>query len=131
MKRLCIVCEGETEANFVDNCLGPYLAERSDFSVYAPVLKAPSGRHRGGHVSVDRLAEFVCCQYFQADRVTTLVDYYGFENIQGRNKTELEADILQAVKRRSERVNPLYVMPYVQMHEFEGRCFQIPTLSLC
>ena len=55
MIRVCIICEGLTEVEFVNHCLEPYLRP-SGVSAYCTVLSAKSGRHRGGNVTVDRLA---------------------------------------------------------------------------
>lgn len=54
MIRVCIVCEGQTEVAFVRNSLVPHLL---DFGVqaYPSILQAPSGKHRGGRVTVERL----------------------------------------------------------------------------
>ena len=49
MMRVCIVCEGATEANFVKECLSPHLADRGVYA-YASILQAPSGNHKGGRV---------------------------------------------------------------------------------
>lgn len=123
MKRVCIVCEGPTEVQFVENCLAPYLLTTGNLLVRPEVLRAPSGRHAGGHVSVDRVGRFIAYQYYRTDRITTLVDYYGFENVEGRDKGELEQAILAAACKSSDRINPQFVRPYVQMHEFEGLLF--------
>lgn len=55
MMRVCIVCEGATEANFVKECLSPHLADRGVY-VYASILQAPSGNHKGGRVTVEQAA---------------------------------------------------------------------------
>lgn len=54
MTRLCVVCEGPTEANFVQQCLAQHLAVHGVYA-YASIIKAPSGRHKGGRVTVERL----------------------------------------------------------------------------
>ena len=105
MIRVCIVCEGPTEAEFVNRCLEPYLRP-SGVSVYGTVLSARSGRHRGGRVTVDRLAQKISLHYSEADRVSTLVDFYGFQDRAGRTRAQLEADIA-ADMLRDERKKPL------------------------
>jgi hypothetical protein len=79
MIRVCIICEGPTEVEFVNRCLEPYLRP-SGVSAYGTVLSARSGRHRGGRVTVDRLAKKISLHYSEADRVSTLVDFYGFQD---------------------------------------------------
>ena len=126
MMRVCIVCEGPTEVAFVNRCLAPYL-QTSGISAYGCLLSARSGRHRGGRVTVDRLAQKISLHYSEADRVTTLVDFYGFQDRCGRGRAQLEADIAAAARAVTTGYDPRFVLPYVQMHEFEGLLFTSPT----
>ncbi|MFM2058276.1 MAG: hypothetical protein RLY71_2661 [Pseudomonadota bacterium] len=122
MKRVCIVCEGPTEVEFVRSCLAPYLIS-ANVLAFPSLLQAPSGRHRGGRVTVERLVRFMSHQYHEADRLTTLVDFYGFQDRDGRSRTELETAILDGVAQRTTGFDARFVLPYVQMHEFEGLLF--------
>lgn len=122
MRRICIVCEGITEVEFVRQCLSPYLLDAGVYA-YPSLLQAPSGRHRGGRVTVERLVNFMSHQYHEADRLTTLVDLYGFQDRADRGCVELETAILDGVARRTDRFDPRFVRPYVQRHEFEGLLF--------
>ncbi|KYO55312.1 DUF4276 family protein (plasmid) [Tistrella mobilis] len=54
MNRVCIVCEGATEVEFVKGCLAPHLMDHG-VSACPFILRAPSGGHRGGRVSVEGL----------------------------------------------------------------------------
>ena len=58
MIRVCIVCEGQTEVAFVRNCRVSHLL---GFGVqaYPSILRAPSGKHRGGRGTVERLVNFM------------------------------------------------------------------------
>jgi hypothetical protein len=125
MIRVCIICEGPTEVEFVNRCLEPYLRP-SGISAYGTVLSAKSGRHRGGNLTVGRLAKKISLLYSEADRVTTLVDFYGFKDRKGRSRAELEAAILSGVASSTRGYDPRFVLPYVQMHEFEGLLFTDP-----
>lgn len=123
MIRVCIVCEGATEVEFVKSCLIPHLLNYG-VNAYPAIVQAPSGRHRGGRVTVERLARFISHEYHAADRLTTLVDFYGFQDVNGRTRQELERDILVGVARHTSVCDPhRFVCPYVQMHEFEGLLF--------
>jgi hypothetical protein len=126
MIRVCIICEGPTEVEFDNRCLEPYLRP-SGVSAYGTVLSARSGRHRGGRVTVDRLAKKISLHYSEADRVSTLVDFYGFQDRVGRTRTQLEADIAAAAQAITTGYDARYVLPYVQMHEFEGLLFTNPA----
>ena len=126
MIRVCIVCEGQTEVEFVKNCLAPYLLSH-EVLAFPSLLQSPSGNHRGGRVTVERLVKFISHQYHQTDRITTLVDFYGFQDRAGRTRAQLEADIAAAARDITTGYDPRYVLPYVQMHEFEGLLFTNPT----
>lgn len=127
MIKVCVVCEGSTEVDFVNCCLEPYLRP-SGVSAYGTILSAKSGRHRGGRVTVDRLASKISLHYSQGHRVTALVDFYGFQDRAERNRDQLEADIAAAAARAiTKNYDPRYVLPYVQMHEFEGLLFTNPA----
>ncbi|MEI6110370.1 MAG: DUF4276 family protein [Cyanobium sp. ELA712] len=125
MIRVCIICEGSTEVEFVNRCLEPYLRP-SGISAYGTILSAKLKRHRGGRVTVDRLATKISLHYREADRVTTLVDFYGFQDRGGRSRAELEADILAGAARVTTGYDARFVLPYVQMYEFEGLLFTDP-----
>lgn len=125
MIRVCIVCEGQTEVEFVKNCLAPYLLNHQ-VQAFPSLLQSPSGNHRGGRVTVERLVRFMSHQYHQTDRITTLVDFYGFQDRNGRNRDQLEADIRTGVAASTTGYDARFVLPYVQMHEFEGLLFTDP-----
>jgi len=123
--RVCVVCEGPTEVQFVMSCLAPYLLH-SNVLAFPSLLQAPSGGHRGGRVTVERLVRFMSHQYHQTDRITTLVDFYGFQDRKDRSRTQLESDILAGIAHSTTRYDPRFVLPYVQMYEFEGLLFTDP-----
>jgi len=122
MIRVCIVCEGATEVEFVKSCIAPHL-QNNGVNAYPAIVQAPSGQHRGGRVTVERLARFMSHEYHAADRLTTLVDFYGFQDADGRSKEALEQAIVDGVAARTTGFDPRFVRPYVQMHEFEGLLF--------
>jgi hypothetical protein len=122
MIRVCIVCEGATEVEFVKSCLTPHLLAFG-VNAYPAIVQAPSGRHRGGRVTVERLARFISHEYRAADRLTTLVDFYGFQDTEGRTRQALEQAIVDGVARLTTGFDPRFVRPYVQMDEFEGLLF--------
>ena len=125
MIRVCIICEGPTEVGFVNRCLEPYLRP-GGISAYGTILSAKSRRHPGGRVTVGRLANKISLHYSEADRVTTLVDFYGFQDRGGRSRAELEAAILAGAARVTTGYDARFVLPYVQMYEFEGLLFTDP-----
>lgn len=74
-------------------------------------------------MTIERLAKHMVHEYHACDRVTTLVDFYGFQDRNDRTRAELEAAILAEAVRRSPGLETRYVLPYVQMHEFEALLF--------
>ncbi|MGO6718522.1 DUF4276 family protein [Rhizobium ruizarguesonis] len=122
MKRVCVVCEGATEVQFVLDCVGPYLID-SNIHAYPTLLQAPSGNHRGGRVTVDRLARFISHQYDECDYITTFVDFYGFQDANGRTRAQLETAILDELLVKRPGIDRRFVLPYLQMHEFEALLF--------
>jgi len=122
MIRVCIVCEGQTEVEFIKSCVTPYLLNH-DVDAYPSLLRAPSGRHRGGRVTVERLVNFISHEYYAADRLTTLVDFYGFQDAQGRTRQQLEQAIVAGVAKQTTGFDFRFVRPYVQMYEFEALLF--------
>ena len=115
MVRLAVVVEGETEGDFVDQVLAPYLLE---WDVYSKPTSL------GGRISVERVANRVSELFPSFDFVTSLVDFYGFRDKGTRTAEQLEQDIVQGADRR---LRPNWdrrrVIPYVQLHEFEGLLF--------
>ncbi len=125
MIRICIVCEGQTEVQFVISCLAPYLLQKN-ISAFPILLQSRAGNQRGGRVTVERLVNLISKQYRHADRVTTLVDYYGFQDRQGRSSQQIAQAIHDGVAQQIKDYNEQRVLPYLQMHEFEGLLFSEP-----
>jgi hypothetical protein len=123
MIRLCVICEGPTEAEFVKQVLYPHLLQIGILT-RGSILQARSGSGKGGRVTVERVAEMIRNEYPDSDRITTFVDFYGFKDRLGRNRARLESDIMAATQTFiGKRFNDAYVLPYVQMHEFEALLF--------
>ncbi|MEI7188731.1 DUF4276 family protein [Dickeya dianthicola] len=122
MTRICIVCEGPTEVEFIQQCIEPHLRDYGKY-VYPSIIQSPSGRGRGGRVTVERLASHMHREYYSTDRITSLVDFYGFQRSVGRSKQQLESDILSQICNLNPRVVRGFILPYVQMYEFEGILF--------
>ena len=115
MIRLGMVVEGETEEAFVQAILAPHLA---GFGVLATAIPL-----RGG-VSVDRLVTEMAHLTHSFNVVTTMVDFYGFQNRPEEAKTpnDLERLIDKALESRGVEIGDR-AFSYVQMHEFEALLF--------
>ena len=123
MKRLSIICEGQTERAFVEKLLVPHL-QALKIEAHATTLTIGPKQQRGGNVSVPRLAKRIRNVYHNVHFITTLVDYYGFKDVNGRPKAQLEQTILNEAQTLITRNFEAYrVRPYVQMYEFEALLF--------
>ena len=67
--------------------------------------------------------------FWSYDRVTSLVDFYGFRDKEKVTRDELETRIHEQVSLRIKRNwDKSRVFPYVQQYEFEGLLFSDVTV---
>ena len=117
MVRLAISVEGPTEERFIKMVMVPYLQQKEIYAIPFTLGRA------GGNVSFRRISKDLNNLAGSFDKVTTLYDFYGFrDKAAGDDKTSLEQKIVECVAR------PLRgkIIPYIQMHEFEGILFSSP-----
>lgn len=129
MKRVIIICEGETEREFCQNVLAPHLIHHN-IHIQAPLIK----KIMGGIVKWDVLKKEIETHLQEPNViVTTFIDYYGlyqkysFPNWEDAEKIadkNTRMDFLENAMRDSisETVRHRYI-PYLQLHEFEGLLF--------
>ena len=122
MIRLAISVEGSTEEEFSKELLAGHL--RLHGIEAQPVLlgRARGRGEGGGNVSVGRLSAEMAYLYRSFDAVTSLVDFYGFQDKRDKTAEMLEALIQREIQRRIGWHHNR-VLPYVQKHEFEGLLF--------
>ena len=141
MSRVVVVCEGETEEEFVRDVMAPGFY---GVGLYLePQMVETSPGHRGGALNYDRVKLHLrntLCQK-SAPVVTTLLDLYkldkrfpGFEQSKaipdlGQKlellRRELHSDVVAAAGCQPERF-----IPYIQPYEFEALLFSdVPTLT--
>lgn len=133
-KRVVVVCEGETEEEFVRDVLAPGFY---GLGLYLePQMVETSPGHRGGALNYDRVKLHLrntLCQK-SAPVVTTLLDFYkldkrfpGFERSKAISdlgqkldllRRELHSDVVAAAGCQPERF-----IPYIQPYEFEALLF--------
>jgi hypothetical protein len=142
MSRLVVVCEGETEEEFVRDVLAPGLVGLGLYLEWQMVDTSPG--HRGGALNYDRVKPHLrnVLRQKSAPVVTTLFDLYkldkrfpGFDKSQGLPdlgqrlevlRRELHADVVAAAECKPERF-----IPYIQPYEFEALLFSdVAALSL-
>lgn len=129
MKRVIIICEGETEREFCKNVLAAHLIHH-DIYIQAPLIK----RSMGGVVRWTILKKEIETYLLEPNViVSTLIDYYGlyrkhdFPNwVEGEkiNDKNERMDFFElAMKNAIEDTIKHRFIPYLQLHEFEGLLF--------
>lgn len=129
MRAIYIICEGQTEEEFVNTMLRPYFNIHQIYDVRA-ILMTTSKGHKGGDIKYDRL-KFNIVKLLQREQdilVTTFIDFFRLKNdfpqfnvaLNKNNKVERVAFLEQAL---SEAINNPRFVPYIQLHEFEGLLF--------
>ncbi len=130
MKRVIIICEGETEQEFCKKILAPFFW-KEDISIHNPRIK----KSMGGIVFWKVLKKDIL-NHLKNDPtafVTTFIDYYGLQKKHSfPNWSEAEAEreknrrmeLLEKGMKHDigEAYNSRFI-PYVQLHEFEGLLF--------
>lgn len=101
-----IICEGKTESYFVKLVLGKYF---SKFNIFLKLYDL------GGNVTTEKIVKYL--KRSKSTIKTTLVDFYGYKNSNGKSADELETEI------SSYFCGNFYIFPYIQMHEIEALWF--------
>lgn len=131
MKRLCFVIEGQTEQEFVNTVLRPWLNGHSIYDI-TPVLIKTSKHGRGGHVNAQHLLNTINGLLKESSDkqlvVTTLVDFFRIpDNMPGYDdamkKVGTSSQVMALEEALSNTVNDWRFVPYIQRHEFESLLF--------
>ena len=141
MKRVCIVCEGQTEETFVRDVLAPAFYHL-DLNLIPEMVETSPG-HKGGALKYDRVKRHLrnTLRQSSAPVVTTLFDLYRLDSdfpscaasqaqpdLSRRLnvlKQALHADVVAEAGCQPERF-----IPYIQPYEFEALLFSdVPTLT--
>lgn len=129
MKRIIIICEGETEKEFCIKTLSPFFSSKNIF-IQSPLIK----KSQGGIVRWSILKKEIHTYLKEKDVfVTTLIDYYGLyskyqfpgweESMNVADKSS-RMDILENKMAMDIEDHVRYrFIPYLQLHEFEGLLF--------
>ena len=131
MKRLIIVVEGDTEKEFVDKVLSPYLYGKGLQSVNCFKIK----HTRGGLTKYQHLkTDLINCVYESNVLVSTLIDFYALPKDFPKNEESkkivnkgdrlsfLERAITEDLETEKGQAFP-HLLPYIQLHEFEALVF--------
>lgn len=131
MKRLVVIVEGDTEKEFMDQVLFPYLTGKGIYDCVAFKIKhTKGGMVRYNHLKTDILNVIREKNVF----VTTFIDFYALPtDFPGYNKAMKLADKRSKVKQLSKSIvedvsidlgtTPKNLLPYIQLHEFEALVF--------
>lgn len=135
MKRVIVICEGQTEQEFCNTILNPY------FSAMGVFLNAPIIKHSyGGIVPWQQFSKQIRL-HLKSDKtayVTTLIDYYGITEKHNFPRWEESKLIVDSNARMDFLENAMRdemddsvrhrFLPYIQLHEFEGLLFSDPAV---
>jgi hypothetical protein len=130
MKRIIIICEGQTEQEFCNKSLSAYFNAKQIY-IQSPLIKDS----HGGIVKWNELKKQIE-NHLKQERtayVSTLIDYYGIyqkhhfpgwdESLTIIDKNErmnfLEQEMCNDI---ASQLNSRFI-PYIQLHEFEGLLF--------
>ncbi len=142
MTRLLIHVEGQTEEDFVNRVLDPYLRSIGYEEVTARLLgNARYRSHRGGMRPWHSVRKDVIrhLKYDPEGISSTMVDYYGMhrtwpgyrEARLGQKTISEQAGTIENALLKDianvPSVNAQRIVPYVMMHEFEGLLFSDPA----
>lgn len=130
MKRIIIICEGQTEQEFCLKVIAPYLSKK-DIIIQAPLIK----KTMGGIIKWDVLKKEIETYLIKEKdvTVTTLIDFYGIDAkhdfprwTEGEKITDKNERLIffeDAMKADISDDFSIRFIPYIQLHEFEGLLF--------
>lgn len=141
MKRVCIVCEGQTEETFVRDVLAPAFYDLGLNLI--PELVETSPGHKGGALNYDRVKRHLrnTLRQNSAPVVTTLFDLYrldsgfpGFDASLVHTDLSRRLDVLKQALHADvvaeAGCSPGRFIPYIQPYEFEALLFSdVQTLT--
>ena len=130
MKRLYIVVEGQTEQEFVNSVIAPYLQNFGIYSV-TPTLIHTSRTGKGGMANYQHLKNTINLQLVSKKDdfvVTTFIDFFRIPNNMPDYETCMgEGDKMKKVEMLEEAINKDIAdkrfAAYIQLHEFEALLF--------
>ncbi|WP_028324420.1 DUF4276 family protein [Desulfatirhabdium butyrativorans] len=138
MIRVHVICEGQTEEEFIRHLLGPVLLEKQISLLPSCIGKVG---HKGGNVNLRRLAMDVRERLLRDQQCycTTMLDYYGLpaefpgkaEGAKLHDISDKQKKVVEALAQwAGDNLGPqtsFRFIPYIQMYEFEGLLFSDPS----
>ncbi len=129
MKRILILCEGQTEETFVKRIMDPHLWEHGKTIIPVLVSKKTGQserKYKGGVTSYERIRKDVLNLLKDKDAVcvTTMLDYYGLPSDFPGKKTLTGNTPYQRVQYLEQEfarnIQDPRFLPYLSLHEFEA-----------
>lgn len=139
MKHLYFIVEGETELEFVNRLLIPYLVEKGLHTNIQGILITMGG---GGHGfnNIEHFKNTIkpVLHYDNEPFITTLMDYYGInsekkmpnytECMQEMSADERISCLEAELNKQVQSIKPFkFFIPYIQKHEMETLLFANPA----
>lgn len=129
IRAIYIICEGQTEEEFVNSILRPYFNSQKIYDI-RPILMTTSKGHKGGDVKYERL-KFNIEKLLKRETdvlVTTFIDFFRLKNdfprFEEAQKIENKIQRVEFLEEVfSVAINNTQFIPYIQLHEFEGLLF--------
>jgi hypothetical protein len=128
MKRIIIIVEGQTEAEFFKRIVFPYLYERGIKEIIAYPAQTSLG-HKGGnqYPYIKNEIQRILKRLDNNVVVSTFFDYYGLHSFpkveQSKAKHQVEDRVRALEQAIAEDLNDDRILPYIQLHEFETLLF--------
>lgn len=123
MKRVNVICEGQTEESFVRELLAPYMATKNIFLKGMPIYGVSK-------YSVLKRRITIQCKSDKESIVTTMLDYYGLpSDTPGINSAFTDVyDGVDAIEECiGNDIGESNLIPNLIIHEFEGLLFSSPS----
>lgn len=130
-KRVYIVVEGQTEQEFVNTILAPFLQNKGIYDVRAVLIRT-SKNGRGGFVNYMHLENTINGLLKQSAKndfiVTTLVDFFRIPTSvpnynECRSKAKRIDQVIALEQAISDTIGDVRFFSYIQLHEFEALLF--------
>lgn len=138
MKRLILIVEGQTELEFVNRLLTPYLVARGVNTSIQPIMITMKGGAHGFN-NIEHLGNTIRPLLNDSDEpiITTIIDHYGINSetkLPGYTECSKEQDMSVRLDKMETKLNEYvqrikpyrHFIPYIQRHEMETLLFSDP-----
>jgi hypothetical protein len=128
MKRIIIIVEGQTEAEFFKRIVFPYLYKQGIKEIIAYPAQTSIG-HKGGnqYSHIRNEIQRILKRFDNNVIVSTFFDYYGLHSFpkveESKAKPQIQDRVRTLEQAIAEDLNDNRLLPYIQLHEFEALLF--------